>query len=118
MLHGIKNINYDGQGYIYWKDQQIEHFDHPEDPKMAEPTKELERRCKLLEERGAVINCTTVIWEWDKSGNGDRWEIAFDDCKATRQAREAAKRICIAYGIKGTCDPAYIANVIQTEMNL
>ena len=74
MLHGIENIGYNNQGYIFWKDQQIEHFDHPTDPKMAKPTKELERRCILLEKRGAVINCT--------------------------------------------CDPAYIANVIQTEMNL
>jgi hypothetical protein len=114
-LHGIPELSCDGQGYIYWKGHQVEHYDKPRDESMATPARELARRCRLLEKRGKPINTTTAIWAWDESGNGDKWEIAFDDCNASSGAKRAAKRICQAYGIKGLCDPAYIANVIQTE---
>ena len=45
------------------------------------------------------------------------FDEAFKTCKASKQAMEASKRICLAYGIRGICDPAYIANVIQSEIN-
>lgn len=32
--------------------------------------------------------------------------------------RTAATRICQSYGIRGTCDPMYIANVIAVELGL
>ncbi len=32
-------------------------------------------------------------------------------------AKAAAIRICRSYAIKGICDPAYIANVIQAELD-
>lgn len=32
--------------------------------------------------------------------------------------RIAATRICQSYGIRGTCDPMYIANVIAVELGL
>lgn len=115
MLHGVKNISYDRQGYIYWKGQEVEHFNCPTASNMANPTKELERRCKILEARRVAVNASSVIWKWDESGNGDKWEIAFHDCKASKEAQNAARRICTAYAISGLCDPAYIANVIQTE---
>ena len=117
MLHGCRHITYDGQGYIYWKNQHIEHFNQPTGPEMAEQTIELDRRCKILETRKQPINTTTVVWQWDESGKNNKWEIAFDECRASKQAQAASRRICEAYRIKGLCDPAYIANVIETELN-
>lgn len=32
--------------------------------------------------------------------------------------REAAERICRSYGIRGICDPMYVANVIATELSI
>ena len=32
-------------------------------------------------------------------------------------AKAAAIRICRSYAIRGICDPAYIANVIQAELD-
>ena len=116
MLHGTKNMTCDEQGYIYWKGYQVEHFNNPNNPEMAEHTKELDRRCNILEGRGIKINTTNAVWEWDEKGNGDRWEIAFDGCDADPKVQEAAKRICGAYGIRGICDPAYIANIITDEL--
>lgn len=118
MLHGIKNISYNDQGYIFWKGQQIEHCVQPEDPEWSKQIRELERRCKILEKRGAAINCNTVIQEWDELGNGDKWEIAFRSCTATEAAKQASKSICIAFGLDGINDPAYIASTIQIEMLL
>lgn len=32
--------------------------------------------------------------------------------------RKVAERICMAYGIRGICDPMYIANLIAIELGL
>lgn len=32
--------------------------------------------------------------------------------------RRLAERLCRSYGIRGICDPAYIANVIAVELGL
>lgn len=116
MLHSIECITADEQGYIYWKKQQIEHFNSPCDVSMYKQTLELARRCRILEKRGTEINTNTVVWKWDESGNGDRWEIAFDGHDSSELAQRISKRICQAYGINGLCDPGYIASVIDAEM--
>ena len=43
------------------------------------------------------------------------FNAAFEGCKAPEFAIEASKKICIAYGIHGQSDPAYIANVIAEK---
>lgn len=115
MLHGIKELTFDGEGYIFWKGAEIEHFNDPTSESMADQAKEMARRCQILELRGIKPDTMTAVWKWDEKGNGDRWEMAFQDCKASIKAQSASKRICSAYGIKGLCDPAYIACVIDTE---
>ena len=42
------------------------------------------------------------------------FKAVFEKCNAPDFAKESAKKICIAYQIKGQSDPAYIANVIST----
>lgn len=32
--------------------------------------------------------------------------------------RRLAERLCRSYGIRGTCDPMYVANVIAVELGL
>ena len=42
----------------------------------------------------------------------DEFVEMLKDCTAPEWAQQAAISICRSYGIKGICDPAYIANVI------
>ena len=65
-LHGIENLTIDHEGYIFWKDAHIEHFNlrwH-----LFEEAKnqalELEKRCKILELKGLPVNSISVIWRW------------------------------------------------------
>jgi len=67
-FHGVENLTIGHLGYVYWKGQEVEHYDSPwrwtdEAKKAAE---EVARRCKILEEQGKPINCGTVIWKWGK----------------------------------------------------
>ncbi len=43
------------------------------------------------------------------------FKAAFEGCNAPEFAKESARKICVAYGIKGQSDPAYIANVIKDQ---
>ncbi len=52
-----------------------------------------------------------------KTHSKEWYEAAFENCKASPEAISASKRICAAYGISGQADPAYIANVIQEEID-
>jgi hypothetical protein len=38
--------------------------------------------------------------------------------KIPPELRKASERICCSYGIRGICDPMYIANVIAKELGL
>lgn len=43
---------------------------------------------------------------------------AFKGYNAPERLKAAASRICVAYGIRGICDPMYIANLIAVELGL
>jgi predicted NAD-dependent protein-ADP-ribosyltransferase YbiA (DUF1768 family) len=43
-------------------------------------------------------------------------ELAQEPYKIPADLRRASERICLAYGIRGICDPMYIANVIAAEI--
>ena len=74
-LHGIEGLTIDHEGYVYWKGQNVEHYDTPwAYTKLAdgigrksgeEAALELARRCRLLEARGSVVSTTSAIWRWE-----------------------------------------------------
>ncbi len=66
-LHGIEHLTIDQEGYVYWKGQHVEHYDIPwaYGEKAGVQAKELERRCKLLENAGKEVNTVTAIWAWE-----------------------------------------------------
>jgi hypothetical protein len=43
-------------------------------------------------------------------------ELAQKPYQIPADLRRASERICLAYGIRGICDPMYIANVIAAEI--
>ena len=65
-FHGIPDLTIDQSGFVYWKNQQIEHYTlswaYSLEAKKA--AKELVRRCKIIEARGELINTTTVVLQW------------------------------------------------------
>lgn len=66
-FHGIEHLTIDQEGYVYWKDQHVEHYDIPwaYGEEAGKQAKELERRCKLLEVAGKEVNTVTAIWAWE-----------------------------------------------------
>jgi len=46
----------------------------------------------------------------------DFYRSAWEGITPPADIQRAAERICDAYGIRGICDPGYIANVIALEL--
>lgn len=66
-FHGIEHLTIDHEGFVYWKDQQVEHYT----PRWAysddaqRQALELERRCLHLEAVGEEVNGATALWDWE-----------------------------------------------------
>lgn len=65
-LHGIEHLTIAHDGYVYWKDKQVEHYDFPwaysEEARVQ--ALEIERQCKVLETRGIEPTTISVVWDW------------------------------------------------------
>lgn len=60
---------------------------------------ELNEKCRLLNEADRAF-----------------FERAFEGMNPPADIRRIAERITRSYGLRGICDPAYIANIIAFEM--
>jgi hypothetical protein len=71
MLNGFKELSCDGQGYIYYKDQTVEHYSSSliETEKGKQESKKLVEACKHIENLLLPITGSTVIWcfNWYKN---------------------------------------------------
>jgi len=67
-FHGIEHLIRRQGGYVYWKDQQVEHYDSPwcwtDDGKKS--AEELAARCRHLESIGVAVNTGNAIWHWER----------------------------------------------------
>ncbi len=65
-FHGIPDMTIDQEGYVYWRNQQIEHYtlSWAYSQEAKEASEELARRCKILEAHGKPINTATIVWQW------------------------------------------------------
>jgi hypothetical protein len=59
----IYNLTGDGQGYIYWKGQQVEHYSFSDKNKEAEALRKLAEHCQQLEANGFPVNSRTATSE-------------------------------------------------------
>ncbi len=70
-FHGIEHLTIDHEGFIYWKDQRVEHYT----PRWAyseeaqQQALVLAERCKHLEAIGEEVNGTAAIWDWERYAN-------------------------------------------------
>ena len=66
-LHDIEHITRDHEGYIYYKELHVEHYDRDwvgsEDAKNS--LLELKRRCEFLERKGIEVSSGSAVWGWD-----------------------------------------------------
>ena len=71
-LMGIEHTTRDHQRYVYWKGNQVEHYDHDvwqQDgwrERMKADAEELARRCRWLEENGKEVNTANVLAKWEE----------------------------------------------------
>ncbi len=59
-LFGIPYLTRDAQGYMYWRDQQVEHFSHTDLVEMRRDAQLLANKCLALEAKGFPVAGRTV----------------------------------------------------------
>jgi hypothetical protein len=71
-LQGVEPFTIDHVGYVYWNGHQIEHFTfrYAYSPEAKANLIELGKRCEFLESKGLAVDCTNVIWHWEKVSAG------------------------------------------------
>lgn len=87
MLFGIPELTYDGVGYIYWKGQEVEHYNCPTDPGMKPNAIRLAERCRYLESIDVPVRTGTAIWKWN-------W---FDGLPADHPYKNFLVQLCSIY---------------------
>jgi hypothetical protein len=66
-FHDIEHFTIDHEGFVYWKEKQVEHYTprwaYSEDAQRQ--AQELARRCLHLEAIGVQVNAATTIGHWE-----------------------------------------------------
>jgi len=67
-LHGVKPMTRDHEGYIFYKDKQVEHYSKPyvNSLEARRALTELRNQCAYLELVGEEVSCANVVWGWEK----------------------------------------------------
>jgi hypothetical protein len=68
-LHGIEHLSITHDGYVNWKDAEVEHFDIPwaYGEKGKASAEELARCCRILDERGVTPTFSNAFVQWKES---------------------------------------------------
>ncbi len=67
MIHGqIEHLTQDGDGYVYWRGQHVEHYSYRtgQAAEEAQAALELRDRCIRLEALGVPVSANTAVWRW------------------------------------------------------
>ena len=60
-LHGIKHLTRRPDGYVFWKDESVEHFTFVDAGRSLAAAQRLAQKCLLLESKGFPVNGRTVL---------------------------------------------------------
>ena len=65
-LRGVENMTRDQEGYIYYKDVHVEHYNRSYMPSQSAKREliELRSRCEFLERNDIPVSCVNVVWAW------------------------------------------------------
>lgn len=75
--YGVEHMTKDGQGYIYYKGNQVEHYSCRNSVEEFSALKRLQARCVLLEAKGIEVDTATAVFEIEKYLSAE--EIALID---------------------------------------
>lgn len=59
-LFGIEHLTRDSEGYVYWKNRQVEHYSHQDPDDMKRDAQALAERCLALEAKGFPVSGRSV----------------------------------------------------------
>ena len=66
-FHGIEHLTIDYRGYVFWKGQEVEHYElrwaYSKEAKASAAG--LAERCRHLEAKGVPVNTVNAVWKWD-----------------------------------------------------
>lgn len=68
-FHGIEHLTIKPSGYVFWKGEEVEHYNmdgYAYTERGREAATRIAKRCLALEKLGVEVNFTTVVWEWSK----------------------------------------------------
>lgn len=78
-LFGIQHLTRDSQGYVYWKNQLVEHYSHDNAEDMQHAAKNLANRCLELESKGFAVTGRSAICSVYESAPADTpWRDALE----------------------------------------
>ena len=111
------NLTKHGDGFVYWRDTEVEHYSFRNPRREAAAVAELTLRCLYLEANGIEVNTSTAVWRWRE--NLPKYKrrktmgipVTPDDCPLI-----VAKKIgeCLTkYNILGSIDACYWWNCLQ-----
>lgn len=60
-LHGIEHLTKNGQGYVYWKGIEVEHYCFTDPVAEKNDALALAQRCLTIESKGFPVNCRSVL---------------------------------------------------------
>lgn len=63
----LEHITRDGEGYIYWKGTNVEHYSFNGDDRFEQEMAaclDLKARCEHLESIGVRVSCSSAIWKY------------------------------------------------------
>jgi len=91
-FHDIEHLTRDHQGFVRWKDHQVEHYDSPwcYTDQAGVAAQEIARRCRLLESRGEVPSAKKVVCAGPSKENLSGAEFA------SQPEREKCLTQCVA----------------------
>ena len=64
-FYDIEHMTKDHQGYVYYKNVQVEHYSFSNWKEEKECALQLAERCRHLESLGVEVSCKNVIWNWE-----------------------------------------------------
>jgi len=67
-LHGVEPMTRDHEGFIFYKDKQVEHFSgfYVNSLEAKRHLTELRSQCAYMERNGMEVSCANVVWGWEK----------------------------------------------------
>lgn len=67
-LHGVEHMTRDNEGFIFYKDKQVEHYSgfYINSLEAGRDLANVAERCAYLERQGVEVSCANVIWGWDR----------------------------------------------------